>query len=62
MRIRSTQPTSGVTANESRILWRSNMKSKKLTATLRVFGWMAFYLLLSAPAIILPAPTMATAL
>ena len=29
------------------------MKSKRFASTLRVFGWMAFYLLLSAPAIIL---------
>ena len=32
------------------------MQSKRFTATLRVFGWMAFYLLLSAPAIILASP------
>ena len=32
------------------------MKSKRFAATLRVFGWMAFYLLLSAPAIILASP------
>src|SRR5580704_4617830 len=36
-----------------RSLWRRRMKSKRFAATLRVFGWMAFYLLLSAPAIIL---------
>jgi imidazolonepropionase-like amidohydrolase len=30
-----------------------NMKSKQFAATLRVLGWMAFFLLLSAPAIIL---------
>jgi imidazolonepropionase-like amidohydrolase len=29
------------------------MKSQRFASTLRVFGWMAFYLLLSAPAIIL---------
>lgn len=29
------------------------MKSKRFVATLRVFGWMAFFFLLSAPAIIL---------
>jgi imidazolonepropionase-like amidohydrolase len=29
------------------------MKSRRLASTLRVFGWMLFYLLLSAPAIIL---------
>ncbi len=32
------------------------MKSKRFAATLRVLGWMAFYLLLSAPAIILASP------
>jgi imidazolonepropionase-like amidohydrolase len=32
------------------------MKSKRFTATLRVFGWMAFYLILSAPAFILASP------
>ena len=32
------------------------MKSKKFAPTLRVLGWMAFYLLLSAPAIILAGP------
>jgi imidazolonepropionase-like amidohydrolase len=32
------------------------MKSKRSTATVRVFAWMAFYLLLSAPAFILASP------
>ena len=32
------------------------MKSQRFAATLRVFGWIAFYLLLSAPAIILASP------
>ena len=32
------------------------MKSKRFAATLKVFGWMAFYLLLSAPAFILASP------
>ena len=32
------------------------MKSKRLGATLRVLGWIAFFLLLSAPAIILASP------
>ncbi len=34
----------------------TNMKSKRLGATLRVLGWIAFFLLLSAPAIILASP------
>src|SRR3974390_572930 len=38
---RSTQMRSGM---------ETRMKSKKFAATLKVFGWMAFYLLLSAPA------------
>lgn len=32
------------------------MKTERLSATLKVFGWMAFYFLLSAPAIILAHP------
>ena len=32
------------------------MKSKRFTATFRVLGWMGFYLLLSAPALILASP------
>ncbi len=32
------------------------MKSQRFSATLRVLGWIAFYLLLSAPAIILANP------
>ena len=32
------------------------MKSKRFTATFRVLGWMGFYLLLSAPALILTSP------
>jgi imidazolonepropionase-like amidohydrolase len=33
--------------------WSKTMKSKRLAAILRVTGWMAFYFLLSAPAIFL---------
>ncbi len=32
------------------------MNSRRFAATFRVFGWMAFYLLLSAPAIIMASP------
>jgi len=32
------------------------MRSNRFTPTLKVFGWMAFYLLLSAPALILAKP------
>ncbi|HEY6371816.1 MAG TPA: CIA30 family protein [Candidatus Sulfotelmatobacter sp.] len=36
------------------------MKSKRFASTLRVLGWMAFYLLLSAPAIIFADPDQST--
>jgi imidazolonepropionase-like amidohydrolase len=36
-----------------------NMNSRRFAATRRVFGWMTFYLLLSAPAIILAGPDSA---